>query len=308
MRSWALPLLRCLSCGHDGLQLRTDDVWCPRCQTAFRRDDDVTDFLFRPHPAVCRERDAVHKIDRDAGVPPDQAREILRRLQAGTLTAEELERSEHTRVIAEARAQLQSLFASDGPTPGSTVLDIGADSGWVSSVLLLQRRCKVIAIDITDHLRLTPDADSTNLCRLLADMNAIPLRDSAVDAVVAASCVHHSWDLGRTFREIHRVLKPGGTAWLLGEPIPSLPRYLVGGNFGAKERTLGINETWIVRSRWLKEARTAGLEPTVVFPALSGDQLKQRLARAGLPRALSAVIRPVLPALQVSVHLRARKA
>src|SRR5690242_13579743 len=152
MRSWAVPLLRCLNCNRGGLEARRGDVWCPHCGTSYARDADITDFLFRPHPTVQRERDAVHKIDRDAGASAEEAREILRRLQSGTLTADDVARSEHTRTIAEARAQVQSFFAVEGPPPGSTVLEIGADSGWASS-LLLERGCKVIAIDITDHLR-----------------------------------------------------------------------------------------------------------------------------------------------------------
>jgi hypothetical protein len=81
--------------------------------------------------------------------------------------------------------------------------------------------------------------------------------------------VHDSWDLGLTFREIARILKPGGTAYLCGEPLPSWLRYVAGGQFGHKERALGINETWIRRDVWLRHCREAGLVPRIVFPNLS---------------------------------------
>ena len=241
MRAWALPLLRCLECSATALELRSADVRCPTCGTTYARREDVVDFLHRPHPTIVREREAVHRIDREAGAPPDWMRAVLGRLNRDELTSEDLASSEHIRAIAESRAQVLALFSEERLTPGSVVLEIGADVGWASSILLTHG-CRVIATDITDHLFLAPDHQSPNLCRLFADMNRLPLADSAVDMVFAASCVHHSWDLGLTFREIARILKPGGTAYLCGEPLPSLLRYVAGGRFGHEERALGINE------------------------------------------------------------------
>ena len=139
-------------------------------------------------------------------------------------------------------------------------------------------------------------------------MNRVPVADASVDVVFAASCVHHSWDMGVTFREIARVLKPGGVAYLCGEPLPSFLRYVVGGRFGHRERELGINETWIRRDVWLRHCRTAGLEPRIVFPNLSDGQMRERLRQRHLPGFLGALLRPAMSTLQVSVHLRAEKA
>jgi len=231
---------------------------------------------------------------------------VLGRLNRDELTSEDLASSEHIRAIAESRAQVLALFAEERLRPGSTVLEIGADVGWASSILL-GKGCRVIATDITDHLFLAPDRDSPNLCRLLADMNRVPLGDSAVDVVFAASCVHHSWDLRLTFREIARVLKPGGTAFLCGEPLPSLVRYVTGGRFGHRERALGINETWVRRDVWLRQCREAGLQPRIIFPNLDDRQLRERLRKRHLPAFFATLLRPMMSTLQVSVHLRADK-
>lgn len=306
MREWALPLLRCLECSGGPLESGSAAVRCRACRTAYPRKDDVVDFLHRPHPTILREREAVHLIDREAGAPAEWMHAVLDRLNRDALTAEDLASSAHIRAIAESRSQLLALFDEDRPEPGSVVLELGADVGWASSVLM-KAGCRVIATDITDHLFLAPDRESPNLCRLLADMNRVPLADSTVDVVFAASCVHHSWDLALTFREIARVLKDGGTAYLCGEPLPSWPRYLAGGRFGHQERALGINETWIRRDVWLRQCRAAGLEPRIVFPNLSDRQLRERLHKRRLPGLLSGFLRPMMSTLQVSVHLRADK-
>ena len=307
MRDWALPLVRCLECSATTLELRPADLRCLACGTTYARRGDIVDFLYRPHPTIVREREAVHRIDREAGAPEKWMHAVLGRLNRDELTNEDLASSAHIRAIADSRAQVLALFAEEKLKPGSVALELGADVGWASSILL-EAGCRVIATDITDHLSLAPDRGSPNLCRLFADMNRMPLADSSMDIVFAASCVHHSWDLGLTFREIARVLKDGGTAYLCGEPLPSFLRYAVGGRFGHKERELGINETWTRRDVWLRHCRNAGLAPRIVFPNLSDSQIRSRLRKRWLPGFLTGVLRPVLSTLQVSVHLRADKA
>lgn len=306
MRPWALPLLRCLECGGAALETMPVHLRCPACGTTYARRGDIVDFLYQPHPALVREREAVHTLDREAGAPPDWMKAVLKRVHRGEVTEADMASSAHIRAIAESRAQVLDLLGREPIARGSTVLELGADVGWASSILL-DAGCRVIATDVTDHLLLAPSGGSPDLCRLLADMNRVPLADATADVVFAASCVHHSWDLGRTFREIARVLKPGGAAYLCGEPLPSLARFIAGGGFGRKERQLGINETWIRRGSWLRHCRQAGLEPRIVFPGLNGPQLRERLRRKRLPGFLAGFIRPVLPSLQVSVHLRANK-
>lgn len=44
---------------------------------------------------------------------------------------------------------------------------------------------------------------------------ACPLPDASQDAVVSIGCLHHTGNLQRAFDEVHRVLKPGGTAVLM---------------------------------------------------------------------------------------------
>ncbi|MEM6795285.1 MAG: methyltransferase domain-containing protein [Acidobacteriota bacterium] len=159
-------------------------------------------------------------------------------------------------------------------------------------------------------MHLAERASDPNLCRLQSDMNALPLADASVETVWATAAAHHSWDLGATFREAARVLKPGGRLYFCCEPMPSWLRWPLGLAVGDAERELGIHETWVPRWRWLALARRAGFRVRLVFPELSDAQMAERLRARSVPDALApalgALVRPALRVLQVSIHLVGR--
>lgn len=278
----------------------------------FPEREGVLDCLHELHPVPARERRAVAEGDRRAHSPAEG--EHAGDIDVGAGEREEAERAYH-RAIAEAREIVEGLLEREPLPAEPVVVEVGADYGWTSA-LLLDRGARVIATDISDHLRHASRGESEALCRIQADMNRLPVADGVADVVWATACAHHSWDLQRTFREIARVLGPGGRAYLCNEPLPAWPRYLFGFGFGREERARGINETWISRRGWLRRCRRAGLEPRLVFPAMAGERLERRLARRGLPkslgwlpgRLLGRLLAPVLPWLQVSVHLIAERA
>lgn len=307
MRAWALPLLRCLKCGHS-LELGPEAVVCPQCGARYPITDDIADFLPEPNAVVARERAAVATLDGGAADPAGPLRELLGRLDRdpGSLRETDLVAFPCVRHAMESREQIQELLEREPLPAEATVLELGADHCWTSN-LILDAGCRVIASDITDHMRLATRAADPSLCRLQADMNGVPLGDGVVDVVWATAAAHHSWDLERTFREAHRVLKPRGLLYFCCEPMPSWVRYWFGKDFGHEQRALGINETWIPRSSWLGLARKVGFEPRVVLPALGRAAIEERLARHRLPRALALAAAPFLRLLQVSIHLVARK-
>jgi hypothetical protein len=90
--------------------------------------------------------------------------------------------------------------------------------------------------------------------------------------------------------------------------MPSLLRYPLGKNFGHAQKALGINETWIPRSRWLELAARAGLKAGLLFPDLDRRTLQTKLRARGLPGALAPMLTPFRRSLQVSIHLVAVKA
>jgi SAM-dependent methyltransferase len=101
--------------------------------------------------------------------------------------------------------------------PGETVLDLGSGGGI--DVLLSARRVgpggKVYGLDMTDEmLALAREnqkkAGATNVEFLKGTIEAIPLPDHSVDAIISNCVINLSSDKDAVFREAFRVLKPGG--------------------------------------------------------------------------------------------------
>jgi arsenite methyltransferase len=101
--------------------------------------------------------------------------------------------------------------------PGEIVLDLGSGGGI--DVLLSARRVapggKAYGLDMTDEmLALAREnqrkAGVENAEFLKGEIENIPLPDAAVDVVISNCVINLSADKDRVFREIFRVLKPGG--------------------------------------------------------------------------------------------------
>jgi arsenite methyltransferase len=101
--------------------------------------------------------------------------------------------------------------------PGERVLDLGSGGGI--DVLLSAKRVgptgRAIGLDMTDEMlalaqRNVAEAGATNVEFLKGQIEAIPLPAEAVDVVISNCVVNLAADKPAVFREIARVLKPGG--------------------------------------------------------------------------------------------------
>jgi SAM-dependent methyltransferase len=100
-----------------------------------------------------------------------------------------------------------------GPLAGRLVVDGGAGTG-IATRQLAGRGARTVAFDIGEQMLRRAQARSPGSCFLLADGNAIPLRDRCADL----ACFAQSWhwfDAERAIAEVARVLRPGGywAAW-----------------------------------------------------------------------------------------------
>ena len=100
---------------------------------------------------------------------------------------------------------------------GETVLDLGSGGGI--DVLLSARRVgpagRAIGLDMTDEMlelarRHAAEAGATNVSFVKGTIEAMPLPDASVDVVISNCVINLAADKPAVFREIARVLRPGG--------------------------------------------------------------------------------------------------
>jgi SAM-dependent methyltransferase len=129
-------------------------------------------------------------------------------------------------VLQQAELPGPALLASLGcgnPTavadlrPGETVLDLGSGGGI--DVLLSGRRVgptgRAIGLDMTDEMlqlarRNASEAGAGNVEFIRGQIEAIPLPDASIDVVISNCVINLAADKPAVFREIARVLRPGG--------------------------------------------------------------------------------------------------
>lgn len=105
--------------------------------------------------------------------------------------------------------------------PCGRILDVGTGPAHIP-ILLAQRLpgCRVIAIDAAEHmLRIAREnvANARLAHRIsleLCDAKRLPFPDAHFDAVLSNSIIHHIPDPRHVFREVARVLRPGGALLL----------------------------------------------------------------------------------------------
>jgi SAM-dependent methyltransferase len=116
--------------------------------------------------------------------------------------------------------------------PGETVVDLGSGGGL--DVLLAAPKVgphgRAIGIDMTPAMveRARANAAKLGLANAefhLATIDRLPLPDASADCVISNCVINLAPDKGVVFREMHRVLKPGGrvavTDIALKKPLPA---------------------------------------------------------------------------------------
>ena len=150
--------------------------------------------------------------------------------------------------------------------PGETVLDLGSGGGF--DCFLAADRVgtagSVIGVDMTPDMielsrRNAEKGGYDNVEFRLGEIEALPVADGTVDAIISNCVINLSADPERVFREAHRVLKPGGRLMISDLVSESeVPEILVE-NPDAFVTCLPVH-----RSTYLERMRAAGFEQVEV--------------------------------------------
>jgi ubiquinone/menaquinone biosynthesis C-methylase UbiE len=101
---------------------------------------------------------------------------------------------------------------------GKRALNIGSGAG-TEALLLSLSGADCIAMDVTHQAAQAAEYLIRKICGkgtgIQADARFLPLETSSVDVVYSSGVLHHSPDIARSIAEIHRVLKPGGKAYVM---------------------------------------------------------------------------------------------
>jgi SAM-dependent methyltransferase len=102
-------------------------------------------------------------------------------------------------------------------------LELGAGTGYFSLNLLqagviTEATCTDLSPGMVEALERNARALDLDVQARVADAEALPFADASFDLVFGHAVLHHLPDLDQAWREIHRVLAPGGVAVFAGEP------------------------------------------------------------------------------------------
>ena len=106
-------------------------------------------------------------------------------------------------------------------------LDLACGTGDISRLLALRYPGgRVDAVDLNPEMlrRARARTDLPNIRFHQVNMNELPFDDASFDIATGGYALRNSPHLPTTFREIHRVLKPGGTAAFLEFSTSHIPR------------------------------------------------------------------------------------
>lgn len=280
MREGLAAILRCPACGQedgrwtveaqarDEREIREGALCCGGCGKTRTVDGGIVDMFEDPPEFVTREAAGLGRFaELMANDGWDRAKILeLPYVDLGYWYAQAVGMEQ----------VLDSPETAPHLRPGAKILDVGSNTCWASATFA-QRGLDVIALDISDHvLQGLKTADwwiedkDIHFERVLGVMFDLPFATASLDLVFCSEVLHHNHraNLHATFREFHRVLKPGGKVIVINEPIRALrsPKLDPGKEVASYEG----HEHAYMRSSYLRAARKAGFALELLGPRTVG--------------------------------------
>src|SRR6476469_7954684 len=196
------------------------------------------------------------------------------------------------RCIDYARDRFEAVAGREG-WPYGRALELGAGTGFFS--LNLKQAGVLDEVHVTDLSPGMVEAAKANATQLgftvegrVADAEGIPYEDDTFDVVVGHAVIHHIPDVEQAFREMLRVLKPGGRFVIAGEPTRIGDWYARHLGRVTWHATKAVTALPPLRAKWAKDresldesSRAAALEAVVDLHTFDPDELARMALRAG---------------------------
>jgi len=189
--------------------------------------------------------------------------------------------------------------------PGETVVDLGSGAGF--DAFLAAARVgptgQVIGVDLTPEMIAQAQANAqkgeyTNVEFRLGDIESLPIEDGFVDLVISNCVLNLVPDKEQAFREIVRVLKPGGrlavSDIVLDGPLPASLQ-------GSEEGYCSCISGALARDEYLAKMTVSGLQEVAVVSAVDAASL---LAQDCCGEGIGEL---ELAGVVTSIHVTARK-
>ena len=145
------------------------------------------------------------------------------------------------------KRRVNEMLKKIGDSNGAKVLELGCGTGIFTEQLAM-RNINITALDISLDL-LGSAKNKQGVSKILAaDAESLPFRAGSFDFVVGVSILHHL-DIGKSLREIRRVLKPGGKV-ILSEPNMANPQIFLQKNIGWLKKLTGDTPSETAFYRW----------------------------------------------------------
>lgn len=168
------------------------------------------------------------------------------------------------------------------PSKQQVLLDLCCGTGDIAFSYLSQAQTpqKVILVDFCQEMLECAKDKATNLSRsghslefIQADVQALPLHDSSISCATLAYGIRNVQDPFKCFKEVYRVMKPGGTLGILELTQPKNGFIQIGHTFYLKV-VLPLLGRWITSNREAYEYLCNSI-PRFVTPDKLGEMMLQ---------------------------------
>ena len=119
----------------------------------------------------------------------------------------------------EHRPIVEPMLAMMQFAPGEAILDVGCGGGWLVRELASRvPQGRILGMDLSDEMverARRASSPARNAEFVVGSVDAIPRAPDSFDKVISVESSYYWPDPAAGIREVFRVLRPGGSAWIL---------------------------------------------------------------------------------------------